>query len=157
MLFKVRKFRLNFGFLNNLFAELSRVCHRLNIHHRNSLRRRGRETVSRKRISRRTFLQKFSFHSEIKHEEPHRIHTIHHHHIQKYTVIKKIEVPVIKEVKVPYKVYVFHKVPYKFYVKPLIVKVPIEYFHTKAEEHEEKQEHHEEHHEENHEAEDHHN
>lgn len=78
----------------------------------------------------------FRSYSEEKHEEPKRIHTIHHHHIQKYTVIKKIEVPVIKEVKVPYKVYVFEKVPYKYYVKPLIVKVPIEYYNTKTEEHE---------------------
>jgi hypothetical protein len=86
-------------------------------------------------------------HSEIKHEEPQRIHTIHHHHIQKYTVIKKIEVPVIKEVKVPYNVYVFEKVPYKFYVKPLVVKVPIEYYDTKEEKHEHHghDEHHEEH------------
>lgn len=75
-----------------------------------------------------------------KEEEPERIHTIHHHHIQKYTVIKKIEVPVFKHVRVPYKVYVFEKVPYKYYVKPLIVKVPIDYYHTK----EEKHEHHEE-------------
>lgn len=66
---------------------------------------------------------------------PHRIHTIHHHHIQKYTVVKKIEVPVIKEVKVPYKVYVIQKVPYKYYVKPLVVKVPVEYYHIKSEEH----------------------
>lgn len=41
-----------------------------------------------------------------------------------------------KEVRVPYKVYVFHKVPYKFYVKPYIVHVPIEYYHTKEEKHE---------------------
>jgi hypothetical protein len=88
----------------------------------------------------------FSSLSELKHEEvPKHIHTVHHHHIQKYTVVKKIEVPVIKEVKVPYKVYVYEKVPYKYYVKPLIVKVPIEYHHTKEETHEhEKHEHHEE-------------
>lgn len=91
---------------------------------------------------------------EIKHEEPQRIHTIHHHHIQKYTVIKKIEVPEIKEVKVPYKVYVYEKVPYKYYVKPLIVKVPIEYYHTKSEKHEEPEQHHEE--EQHHEIEQHH-
>lgn len=66
----------------------------------------------------------------------------------------------IKEIKVPYKVYVFEKVPYKYYVKPLVVKVPIDYvsfvtarragvlksnpfqYHTK----EEKHEHHEEEH-----------
>lgn len=51
-------------------------------------------------------------------------------------MIKKIEVPVFKEVRVPYNVYVFEKVPYKFYVKPLIVKVPIEYYHTNEEKHE---------------------
>lgn len=87
-----------------------------------------------------------------------RIHTIHHHHIQKYPVIKKIEVPVFKEVRVPYNVYVFEKVPYKFYVKPLIVKVPIEYYHTNEEKHEHHaaEESHSEHEAEHSEIEDHH-
>lgn len=65
---------------------------------------------------------------------PQRIHTIHHHHIQKQTIIKKIEVPVIKEIKVPYYVYEPFKVPYHYMVKPYIVKVPIEYY--KEEKHE---------------------
>lgn len=43
-------------------------------------------------------------------------------------------VPKIKEVPVPYKVYHVEKVPYKYYVNPLIVKVPIEYYKTKTEE-----------------------
>lgn len=62
----------------------------------------------------------------------------------------------IKEVRVPYKVYVFEKVPYKYYVKPLIVKVPIDYYHTKETKHEHKEEekHHE--HEEINEVENHH-
>lgn len=72
-------------------------------------------------------LNQIFFHSHIHYEEPKHIHTVHHHHIQKYTVIKKIPYEVIKEIKVPYKVYVFEKVPYKYYVKPLIVKVPIDY------------------------------
>lgn len=55
----------------------------------------------------------------------------------------------IKEVRVPYKVYVIEKVPYKYYVKPLIVKVPIDYYHTKEEEHEHEEKHEEQHHEEN--------
>lgn len=71
--------------------------------------------------------RKSFFRSHIHYEEPQHIHTVHHHHIQKYTVIKKVPYEVIKEIKVPYKVYVFEKVPYKYYVKPLIVKVPIDY------------------------------
>lgn len=59
-------------------------------------------------------------------------------------MIKKIEVPVIKEVRVPYKVYEIIKVPYNYYVKPLIVKVPIDYYHTKEEQHEHEMKHHEE-------------
>ncbi len=58
---------------------------------------------------------------------PQRIHTIHHHHIQKQTILKKIKVPVIKEVKVPYYIYEPIKVPYHYILKPYIVKVPIEY------------------------------
>lgn len=54
--------------------------------------------------------------------------------MKKYTVVKKVENQKIKEVPVPYKVYHIEKVPYKYYVHPLIVKVPIEYFHTKHEE-----------------------
>lgn len=50
-------------------------------------------------------------------------------------MIKKIEVPVIKEIKVPYYVYVPFKQPYPYHVKPYIVKVPINYYHTKTEEH----------------------
>lgn len=30
---------------------------------------------------------------------PYHVHTVHHHHIKKYPVYKKIEVPVYKEVK----------------------------------------------------------
>lgn len=71
---------------------------------------------------------------ELHHEEhqaeqhmPKHIHTVHHHHIQKQTIIKKIKVPVIKEVKVPFYVYEPFKVPYHYIVEPYIVKVPIEY------------------------------
>jgi hypothetical protein len=38
----------------------------------------------------------------IKIEVPYKIHTVHHHHTEKVPVIKKIEIPVLKEVKVPY-------------------------------------------------------
>lgn len=69
------------------------------------------------------------------HNFPERIHTIHHHHVKKQTIIKKIEVPVIKEIKVPYNVYVPYKVPYTFHVPAHVVKVPIEYFYTRTEEH----------------------
>jgi hypothetical protein len=31
---------------------------------------------------------------------------VHHHHVEKYPVYKKIEVPVVKEVKVPFTVHV---------------------------------------------------
>ncbi|CAG9799290.1 unnamed protein product [Chironomus riparius] len=71
---------------------------------------------------------------ELKNESEH-IHTIHHHHVQKYEVIKKVEVPIIKEVKVPYYVYVPIKYPYTYTVKPFIVKVPIEYYNTQSDEH----------------------
>lgn len=56
--------------------------------------------------------------------------------------------PVIKEVKVPYYVYVPVKAPYKYMVEPLTVKVPVEYYHTETEEHDHKHHHHmeEEHH-----------
>lgn len=47
----------------------------------------------------------------IKIEVPFKVHTIHHHHTEKFPVYKKIEVPVIKEVKVPYPVHVPVKVP----------------------------------------------
>lgn len=30
---------------------------------------------------------------------PYHVHTVHHHHVEKYPVYKKIEVPVVKEVK----------------------------------------------------------
>ena len=40
----------------------------------------------------------------------------------------------------------FEKVPYKFHIEPLIVKVPIEYHHTKEDQHEHHG--HEEHHDE---------
>lgn len=63
------------------------------------------------------------------------IHTIHHHHVQKYEVIKKVEVPVIKEIKVPFNVYVPIKYPYTYTVKPYIVNVPIEYYNTQSDEH----------------------
>lgn len=73
--------------------------------------------------------------SSVSHEsKPKHIHTVHHHHIQKYQVVEKIEVPKVKEIKVPFKVYHWEKVPYKYYVSPLIVKVPISYYHTKTEE-----------------------
>lgn len=94
------------------------------------------------------------------HHMPKHIHTVHHHHTVKETIIKKVQVPVIKEVKVPYYVYEPIKVPYAYYVKPYIVKVPIEYYkeekhehiHPKEESHhhdddEEEEEHHEEKHE----------
>lgn len=58
---------------------------------------------------------------------PQHIHTVHHHHLQKQTIIKKIKVPVVKEIKVPYYVYEPIKVPYHYVVEPYIVKVPIEY------------------------------
>lgn len=47
----------------------------------------------------------------VKIEVPYKIHTVHHHHTEKFPVIKKIEVPVIKEIKVPYPVHVPIKVP----------------------------------------------
>lgn len=59
------------------------------------------------------------FHSKVvKIEVPYKIHTVHHHHTETYPVIKKIEIPTIKEVKVPYPVHYPVKVPY-----PVIVKV----------------------------------
>lgn len=35
----------------------------------------------------------------IKIKVPYHVHTVHHHHVKKYPVYKKIEVPVYKEVK----------------------------------------------------------
>lgn len=68
-----------------------------------------------------------SYVSTGEHEPTKHIHTVHHHHIQKQTFIKKIEVPVIKEVKVPFYIYEAFKAPYPYFVHPYIVKVPIEY------------------------------
>lgn len=67
--------------------------------------------------------------------EPEHIHTVHHYHVKKFDVIKKIEVPVIKEIKVPYYVYVPIKYPYTYTVKPYVVNVPIEYYDTHTDEH----------------------
>ena len=67
--------------------------------------------------------------------EPQRIHTVHHHHVLKQTIIKKVNVPVIKEVKVPFYIYEFVKVPYAYHVAPYIVKVPIEYYPEEKHEH----------------------
>lgn len=53
----------------------------------------------------------FSCSEHVKISVPYHVHTVHHHHIQKYPVYKKIEVPVIKEVKVPFPVHVPVKVP----------------------------------------------
>lgn len=72
--------------------------------------------------------------SHVEEHGPKHIHTVHHHHIQKQTIYKKINVPVIKEVKVPYYVYEPFKVPYHYLVKPYIVKVPIEYHHEEKHE-----------------------
>lgn len=47
-----------------------------------------------------------SHHETVKIEVPYKIHTIHHHHTEKFPVYKKVEVPVIKEIKVPYPVHV---------------------------------------------------
>lgn len=54
----------------------------------------------------------FLIHSHhVKISVPYHVHTIHHHHVEKYPVYKKIEVPVIKEIKVPYPVHYPVKVP----------------------------------------------
>jgi hypothetical protein len=47
-----------------------------------------------------------SHHQTVKIEVPYKIHTVHHHHTEKFPVYKKIEVPVVKEIKVPYPVHV---------------------------------------------------
>jgi hypothetical protein len=39
-------------------------------------------------------------HKTVKIEIPYKIHTVHHHHTEKFPVYKKVEVPVVKEVKV---------------------------------------------------------
>jgi hypothetical protein len=44
-------------------------------------------------------------HKSINVDIPYKIHTVHHHHVQKFPVYKKIEVPVIKEIKVPFPVH----------------------------------------------------
>jgi hypothetical protein len=41
-------------------------------------------------------------HKTVKIEIPYKIHTVHHHHTEKFPVYKKVEVPVVKEIKVPY-------------------------------------------------------
>lgn len=38
-------------------------------------------------------------HETVKIEIPYKIHTIHHHHTEKFPVYKKVEVPVVKEIK----------------------------------------------------------
>lgn len=81
-------------------------------------------------------------HKTIKIEVPYKIHTVHHHHTEKFPVYKKIEVPVIKEVKVPYPVHVPIKVPYPVVVKPHVVTVPVHHQPIHTEEH---QHHHESH------------
>lgn len=69
---------------------------------------------------------------------PYKIHTVHHHHVEKFPVYKKVEVPVIKEIKVPYPVHVPIKVPYPVVVKPHIVTVPVHHYpvHTSEHQHE---------------------
>ncbi|CAO1364904.1 unnamed protein product [Diamesa serratosioi] len=82
---------------------------------------------------------------------PYHVHTIHHHHISKYPVYKKIEVPVIKEIKVPYPVHYAVKVPYPVIVKPYIVTVPVHHYPVHKEEHvthHKQSEQHEQHHDE---------
>lgn len=93
---------------------------------------------------------------------------MHHHHTEKYPVYKKVEVPVVKEVKVPFPVHVpgnflilffnnsvFYllcysinvvKVPYPVVIKPHIVTVPVHHNPVHTEEHQ----HHESHHHESH-------
>jgi hypothetical protein len=66
---------------------------------------------------------------------PYKIHTVHHHHIQKYQVIKKIEVPVIKKTKYPYYIKVPIKVPYPVVVKPHVVEIPIHKYPVHSSEH----------------------
>lgn len=61
----------------------------------------------------------------LKIDVPYHIRTVHHHHIQKYPVYKKVAVPVYKEVKVPYPVHYPVKVPYPVIVKPYVVTVPV--------------------------------
>jgi hypothetical protein len=56
-------------------------------------------------------------HKTVKIEIPYKIHTVHHHHTEKFPVYKKVEVPVIKEIKVPYPVHYPVKVPYPVVVK----------------------------------------
>ncbi|KAG5670273.1 hypothetical protein PVAND_000550 [Polypedilum vanderplanki] len=86
-------------------------------------------------------------HQTVKIEVPYKIHTIHHHHTEKFPVYKKIEVPVVKEVKVPYPVHVPIKVPYPVVVKPHVVTVPVHHHpvHTEEHQHHESHHHHEEH------------
>lgn len=79
-----------------------------------SLRRRRGRTVRfliATSFPEQIFLNDTAFSKTIKIEVPYKIHTIHHHHTEKFPVYKKIEVPVIKEVKVPYPVHVPIKVP----------------------------------------------
>jgi hypothetical protein len=66
---------------------------------------------------------------------PYQIHTVHHHHIQKYQVVKKVEVPVIKKTKYPYYVKVPIKVPYPVVVKPHVVEIPIHKYPIHSSEH----------------------
>jgi hypothetical protein len=82
------------------------------------------------------------------HSEPVRIHTIHHHHVKKYPVYKKIEVPVIKETKVPFTVHVPIKSPYPVVIKPYIVKVPVHHYPVHTSEHQHHDDHHDSHYDE---------
>ncbi|CRL00264.1 CLUMA_CG013537, isoform A [Clunio marinus] len=84
-------------------------------------------------------------HKTVKIEVPYKIHTIHHHHTEKFPVYKKIEVPVIKEVKVPYPVHVPVKVPYPVVVKPHVVTVPVHHYPVHSETHQHHESHHESH------------
>ncbi|CAG9807904.1 unnamed protein product [Chironomus riparius] len=86
-------------------------------------------------------------HQTVKIEVPYKIHTVHHHHTEKYPVYKKVEVPVVKEVKVPYPVHVPVKVPYPVVIKPHVVTVPVHHqpIHTEEHKHHESHSHHEEH------------
>ncbi|CAO1330212.1 unnamed protein product [Diamesa hyperborea] len=74
-------------------------------------------------------------HKTVKIEVPYHVHTIHHHHVEKYPVYKKIEVPVIKEIKVPYPVHYPVKVPYPVIVKPHVVTVPVHHYPVHQEQH----------------------
>lgn len=81
------------------------------------------------------FFDFYHYSHHVKVSVPYHIHTVHHHHVEKFPVYKKIEVPVVREVKVPFPVHVPVKVPYPVVVKPHVVTVPVHHYPVHTSEH----------------------